>query len=380
MLAVELVSTLSTYTNDTAVRSLSAVMLRRELVSMLPKLTAECIQSIKQGLIQAAVQESEPSMRRKLCDTIGRLGSEFMSGDTNGWPELMTFIQGACNSSDTPALSYMAPALVQHSIWSTCGSHIQALLMAGLAAGIEAEITSAALGALTALLKACAELENTYEEKTIERRQMKAVAASLAASLPQMLGVVEQAVNSAEPRRLTEVLENLVEVGCAQPKLFKAVLPQVRPPLPASPRLVHGPLPTWASCTVPFHRVPASLLRFHRRPHRQVVEGMSFLAGQQLPIEARISCVELLLTIAEGAPKMVAKVRAPTPPLGMPPCRPLAAVGRPSALPPPPSTSPPTPPLPLYLSPRAALSPLHTHRSPTSRRACWRRSCRCSSV
>lgn len=271
LLAMELVSTLGP-AHEGALRELSAVLLRRELPSMLGALTADCIGAVKAGLLQAVLEAGGTSLRRKLCDTIGRLGAEFIP--TGSWPELMDFIARACASNDVTAhaaaltmLSFMGPALVQHQIWAGCGQHVHALLVAGLAAGAAApEVTSGALCALTALLRACAEAEGSLPDgQATEKKQIKAVAASLQSALPQMLGVVEQAVNAADAARLTEVLENLLDVAEAQPRLFKPVLPQV-------------------------------------------VEGMAALAGQPLPVDVRIGCVELLLTLAEGASKMCGKV------------------------------------------------------------------------
>ena len=113
----------------------------------------------------------------------------------------MDFIHGACNSTDSKAhaaalttLSYMGPALVQHQIWTSCCAHVHALLVAGLAAGNAApEVTSASLCALTALLRACAELDSSLpDEQKSEKKQIKAVATSLQSALPQMLGSVGQ--------------------------------------------------------------------------------------------------------------------------------------------------------------------------------------------
>ena len=275
LLAMELVSNLAP-TREAPIRELCAVLLRRELPGMLamktvnemPKMTNDYVQAIKASLLQAVHQCDVPSLRRKLCDTIGRLGAEFLP--SGGWPELMAFIQGACSSTDQNAhavaltmLSYMGPALVQHQIWAGVGSHILSLLVAGLAAGNAApEVTSASLCALTALLRACAEVEAGLQDgMKAEKKQIKAIAGSLQSALPQMLGCVEQAVNSSDATRLSEVLDNLVEIGNTQPKLFKSVLPQV-------------------------------------------VEGMSQLAQKNLPVDVRIGCIELLLSIAEGAPKM----------------------------------------------------------------------------
>ena len=67
------------------------------------------------------------------------------------------------------------------------------------------------------------------------------------------------------------MLESLGTVAAAQPRLFKSVLPVV-------------------------------------------TEGLCQLASTaSLPVDARMSCVELLLTLAEGAPKMVTKLDAFTP-------------------------------------------------------------------
>lgn len=83
-----------------------------------------------------------------------------------------------------------------------------------------------------------------------------------------MLSVLEAAVSAADPTRITTVLESLSQVAAAQPRLFKGVLPVV-------------------------------------------VDGMGQLAtSAALQLEARISCAELLLTLAEGAPKMCAKLEA----------------------------------------------------------------------
>ena len=282
-LAMQLIETIAAVAAPPEVRELAAVLLRRRLPVMLseinersgmPTITAEWRQAIQFKLLEALSCDCAPRLRRKVCDAVGRVGIEFVADGS--WPELMEWVRDACTSGVPTAheaalavLSHMAPALVEPARWPSIGSSLQALLLGALSSP-GAEVSGAALTALAALLQACAEQEQTADSAT-ERKALKAIATDLQGALPPMLGCLEAAVASADPARVTSVLEGLATVAGAQPRLFKGVLPVV-------------------------------------------VEGMVQLStGATLQLEARISCVELLLTLAEGAPKMVTKLEAFTP-------------------------------------------------------------------
>ena len=70
-----------------AVRELCAVLARRELPKMLgrqdargvPNFPLDVCDAVKTGLLQALGSDCSPSMRRKMCDTVGRVGAEYHS-------------------------------------------------------------------------------------------------------------------------------------------------------------------------------------------------------------------------------------------------------------------------------------------------------------
>lgn len=280
LLAMQLVTTLA-QPGDPTHRTVCAVLLRRRLPLVLSKLTGDMRGTLKAGLLVALSSECDDSLRRKICDTVGRIAAELQSVPDNvarstgcqneGWPELMTFIQAACAAGEPKAhaaaisvLSHMAPALVEPTFWAASGAGLQGLLLAALAPGTPPPVMLGALAALASLLSATADAENDAQDRA-ERKQYKAVAGSLQGALPAMLGVLEQAINSAQPEQIETVLASLSEVAASQPKLFKAVLPQV-------------------------------------------VEGMAQLAGRgDFTPAARMQCAELLLTLAEGASTLCGK-------------------------------------------------------------------------
>ena len=273
-LALHLVDALACPTTEPVVRELCAVLLRRRLPVMLPALVrqGEWFEAVKSKLLQALSSECDGRLRRKTCEAVGRLGIELFAD--NMWPELMEFIRAACASGVPTAheaaltvLSHMAPALVEPKLWPTVGRPLQEMLISALGQSAEGGVSGAALAALAALLSACAEQERDADDAA-EKKRLKAVASDLEGSLPPMLSVLQAAVNAADPARITAVMESLSAVASAQPRLFKPVL-------------------------------------------QPVVDGMAQLAvSAELQFEARISCAELLLTLAEGAPKMCARLES----------------------------------------------------------------------
>ena len=286
--ASQLCTTLADANGDPTSRVLCAVLLRRRLPGMLPSLSEEWRNSVKSKLLEAISSPCDRSLRSKICDTVGRIGVELMSKESGlvnqangravqaeaGWPELMGFIMHACQSGEPTAheaalsvLSHMAPALVDPAGWAGVGAQLLQLLMAALGDGMAPTVSGAALEAIAALLTSAADQEGSADSAG-ERKKFKAVANDLQAALPPMLHVLELAVGASDPDRITDVLSHLSSVAAAQPRLFKAVLPVV-------------------------------------------VEGLGQLAtGDMLEPDARISCAELLITLAEGAPKMCIKHNA----------------------------------------------------------------------
>ena len=248
-----------------AVRELCAVLARRHLPRMLPNLQTDICEAVKAGLLQALGAEATPTMRRKLCDLIGRIGCEYHTGA--GWPELTGFIGRACggepraHASALSILAHMSAALVE--TWGTCGTQIEGMLVGALAPGTAPEVQAAALCALTALMRSCAERELHSPE---ERKRCRTIAASLSSAMPKLLAVLEASINACDQATSQRILDDMVQVAEAQPKMYKGVL-------------------------------------------GQVVDGMCTLAASEaLTSSMRISCAELLLTLAEGAPKMCARL------------------------------------------------------------------------
>ena len=312
LVAAQLITTLNT-SGDPASQELCAVLARRYLPAMFALtplvFTEETRESVKTGLLSALSAGYAPSLRRKLCSTVGRLGAELLA--SNGWPQLNDFMQHACGSgnpmlheSAISVLGHMAPALVDVESWQKCGGGVQAILLDGLTAGRAAEVQTAALSALASMLMKSALNERDAEERLLAatddkgrkaakavrkarkanpnpdpdhgpgpgpdpepnvRKAHKAIAASLGEALPPMLSVLESALQSNPSGAGLLALENLAEVAEAQPRLFKPVL-------------------------------------------AQVVEGMSALALSPLDRDVRIAAAEMLVALCEALPSMCQKL------------------------------------------------------------------------
>ena len=231
MLATQLVTTLGQAGGDPTQRTLCAVLLRRRLPVMLPKLTVDWRGAVQQGMLSALSSDCDDALRRKVCDAVGRLGAE-LHGEAGGWPELMSFIQNACASREPKAheaavlvLSHMAPALAEPASWAACGDGLQAMLLAALTAETAPQVSTAALGALAALLSATASLEQTADSSA-ERKKCRDVASSLQAALPHMLGERASPPPADERARASRQL-------AARPH-----------PPPRPPRPLHAPRPS----------------------------------------------------------------------------------------------------------------------------------------
>ena len=283
LLAQHLTDTLANAAEPPTSRTMAAVLLRRRLPAMLGGATAEWRTAIKAKLLACLAAPCDAPLRRKVCDAVGRLGVETHADGS--WPELMQWVLGACAAGEPVAheaalavLGHMAPALVQPASWSKIGAQLLATLLAALGDGganVPPPVAAAALSALASLVEMCGVEEkggavtDTEEKKTAAyRKQQKAVANDLAAALPPMLRALEVAVGAADGERIGEVLGHLATAAASLPRLFKPVL-------------------------------------------GVVVDGMAQLATLGavpcLDADGRISCVELLLTLAEGAPKLCAK-------------------------------------------------------------------------
>eukprot|EP00310_Coccolithus_braarudii_P017097 CAMPEP_0183335620 /NCGR_PEP_ID=MMETSP0164_2-20130417/3864_1 /TAXON_ID=221442 /ORGANISM="Coccolithus pelagicus ssp braarudi, Strain PLY182g" /LENGTH=969 /DNA_ID=CAMNT_0025505013 /DNA_START=25 /DNA_END=2930 /DNA_ORIENTATION=- len=287
LLASQLIAGLSQ--GGDAQSELCAVLARRYLPPLFGlaecHFSAEAREHVKAGLLaNLTLANRAPSLRRKLCSLIGRLGAEF---HTDGaWPELSAFIAGACAEGTTPevhesalsVLSHMAPALVEPTSWAACGQSVQAMLVDGLGPTHSPEVRQAALSSLAALLRTSAAAEQEAEKQLLSpadekarktaktsRKAYRAIGQSLGEALPLALGALEGALQTGGTD-VTTALESLSEVAENQPRLFRPVLPQV-------------------------------------------LEGMASLAlSAQLLATQRIAAIEVLVTLAETQPKMCLKV------------------------------------------------------------------------
>ena len=200
LVAVTLVDTLTQPADaDEAERSIAVVLARRVIPVILPRLPSDAVARVKAGLLQALSVDYSPAMRRKLCDTVGRLAAEFQAHGM--WPELNAFVEGACSGNDPRAhesalaiLEHMAPALL--STWSACGAAVLAMCASGLGSA-EESVRSTGLSTLTALLRTCADLE-AMASNSSERKAYKAIAAQLGGALPRCVDVLEALVGRGD--------------------------------------------------------------------------------------------------------------------------------------------------------------------------------------
>lgn len=112
------------------VRSLSAVLLRKEIMRLLSNdgkgmvLSAALKELLKRELLMCIEAEPSRSIRKKVSDVVGQLGISIMSNEPAGWPELLPFMLQATKSTNVQL--HEAALTIFNSLSEFIASHMQA--------------------------------------------------------------------------------------------------------------------------------------------------------------------------------------------------------------------------------------------------------------
>ena len=246
---------------DDNVRSLCAVLVRRRVQkSLFEQLSPQSQTLLKSTLLSAIQQEKVPSVRRKLADTTGEVGSMILQ--SNQWPEILDFVfqAGRAESPDLRVgamlvfsrLSFVVGEKLLPYLAIVCD-----LLQSALQDPRSLEVRLAALSAAAGLAQALAANEDRL--------------AAIAALAPAMLAAIGGALNAQDEAAARAGLEGLIAVAEEAP-------------------------------------------RFYRRSMDALVTlCFAIVDAKPLAQETRFLAIELLLTLAEQA-----RGRAPVPPAARP--------------------------------------------------------------
>ncbi|EOD38282.1 hypothetical protein EMIHUDRAFT_122255, partial [Emiliania huxleyi CCMP1516] len=95
---------------DEQVRSLAAVLLRKEIIRLLAQsadaqgvtVSTQVKALLKSELLACIEQEPQRSIRKKASDVVGQLAINIMSNDPSGWPELFPWMLEGTRSTNVP--------------------------------------------------------------------------------------------------------------------------------------------------------------------------------------------------------------------------------------------------------------------------------------
>jgi len=249
---------------DEQVRSLAAVLLRKEIIRLLAQsadaqgvtVSTQVKALLKSELLACIEQEPQRSIRKKASDVVGQLAINIMSNDPSGWPELFPWMLEGTRSTNVP-LHEAALAIfntLSEFIAEKMAAHHGMLLdvfRSSLQAQQELSVRNAALRALASFLMALSEPSQRVPFQEL---------------VPLMLQTISDALARGMEDECREALEVFVEVAESQTKFLKRHL---------------------AEC----------------------VTGMIAIASNtSLDDSLRHLALEFLLTIAEGAPTLARKM------------------------------------------------------------------------
>mmetsp|Transcript_21921 Transcript_21921/g.43521 ORF Transcript_21921/g.43521 Transcript_21921/m.43521 type:complete len:1087 (-) Transcript_21921:464-3724(-) len=254
--------------DQTQVRALSAIILRRKLPVGEPvlfdKLSAQLRKTILDELLQAVCQEGERYVRLQVCDTTAELAMVLLY--KNGWPELVPFLfkcaRSAVHELQLAAISIigkLCAACPPEVVLQPCIADIYSVLHAALA---DTAALPLRICAVSALAKVVVNLEDT---QSLERFQ----------ELIQPLFAVLSATLNEDAGNALGVLSEFADICSEKSLYFRPRLLQLVQTLAAvvnSAAAVDGARQLCLECLVLVCEESAGLLRKNEGALRIVVE------------------------------------------------------------------------------------------------------------
>lgn len=196
-------------------RTMSAILLRRQLTDIWPSLADSTRSALKSILVNSLQTEQVKSISKKLCDAIAELASALLPD--NAWPELLPFIF-QCVTSENLKLQELALlifAQLAHYIGETLTPHLTTLhnvFLNCLGSPRSSDVRIAALGAAINFVQCLSSPSDRDRFQDL---------------LPLMMRTLTEALNGGQEATAQEALELLIELAGTEPRFLRRQLVDV---------------------------------------------------------------------------------------------------------------------------------------------------------
>ncbi|XP_059462421.1 uncharacterized protein LOC132191425 [Corylus avellana] len=196
-------------------RTMSAILLRRQLTDLWPRLADSTRSSLKSVLLSSLQTEQVKSISKKLCDAVSELASALLPEDA--WPELLPFMF-QCVTSDNLNLQELALlifAQLAHYIGETLAPHLTTLhgvFLNCLGSPRSSDVRIAALGAAINFVQCLSSSSDRDRFQDL---------------LPLMMRTLTEALNCNQEATAQEALELLIELAGTEPRFLRRQLVDV---------------------------------------------------------------------------------------------------------------------------------------------------------
>ncbi|KAK9986830.1 hypothetical protein SO802_031781 [Lithocarpus litseifolius] len=197
-------------------RTMSAILLRRQLTDIWPRLADSTRSALKSLVLTSLQTEQIKSISKKLCDTVSELASLLLPD--NSWPELLPFIFH-CVTSDNLSLqelSLIIFAQLAHYIGETLVPHLTTLhdvfLNCLASPRSNSDVRIASLGAAINFVQCLSSASDRDRFQDL---------------LPLMMQTLTEALNCGQEVTAQEALELLIELAGTEPRFLRRQLVDV---------------------------------------------------------------------------------------------------------------------------------------------------------
>lgn len=197
-------------------RTMSAILLRRQLTDIWPRLADSTRSALKSLVLTSLQTEQIKSISKKLCDTVSELASLLLP--ENSWPELLPFIFH-CVTSDNlnlQELSLIIFAQLAHYIGETLVPHLTTLhdvfLNCLASPRSNSDVRIASLGAAINFVQCLSSASDRDRFQDL---------------LPLMMQTLTEALNCGQEVTAQEALELLIELAGTEPRFLRRQLVDV---------------------------------------------------------------------------------------------------------------------------------------------------------
>lgn len=221
------------------VRTSCAVLARRQLSSLYPKLPADSQAATKAALLACLQREPVGAVRRKVCDAVALLGAELLEADASAWPQLSEQLLLGRTEAHAGAealharlvvLGELAWALIvpRDGLDPAAAEHARGRLLELCACALgpaqPAAVRAEGLAALEAALLAASE---GAEEDEAARPALTAFVARARELFPAAMSAVESLLGGCDECAALRSLEGLVSVATSAPAFFEGAAQQL---------------------------------------------------------------------------------------------------------------------------------------------------------